>query len=160
MLTFFSLCDFAWQSDVTLRLLIVQKCNNKKTWVFVFFRICFCLSMCKIIFFSCFVVISNVFTRFINNSVSLRIEPLTVQNCSPWYGLKSLKKMLISELYISFPQKKGLNKVIRRLLTFRTWMLTLAFNILKCVYLRTKAMKKLTRKLIEEDSSQCLKILS
>ena len=160
MLTFFSLCDFAWQSDVTLRLLIVQKCNNKKTWVFVFFRICFCLSMCKIIFFSCFVVISNVFTRFINNSVSLRIEPLTVQNCSPWYGLKSLKKMLISELYISFPQKKGLNKVIRRLLTFRTWMLTLAFNILNCVYLWTKAMKKLTRNLIEEDSSQCLKILS
>ena len=28
------------------------------------------------------------------------------------------------------------------------------------VYLRTKAMKKLTRNLIEEDSSQCLKILS
>ena len=26
-----------------------------------------------------------------------------------------------------------------------------------CVYLRTKAMKKLTRDLIEEDSSQCLK---
>ena len=39
--------------------------------------------MCKIIFFSCFVVISNVFTRFINDSVSLRIEPLTVRNCSP-----------------------------------------------------------------------------
>ena len=81
---FFALCDFAWQSDVTLRLLIVQKCNNKKTWVFVFFRICFCLSMCKIIFFSCFVVISNVFTRFINDSLSLRTEPLTVRNCSPW----------------------------------------------------------------------------
>ena len=29
-----------------------------------------------------------------------------------------------------------------------------------CVYLWTKAMKKLTRNLIEEDSSQCLKILS
>ena len=40
--------------------------------------------MCKIIFFSCFVVISNVFTRFINDSVSLRIEPLTVRNCLPW----------------------------------------------------------------------------
>ena len=77
-------CDFAWQSDVTLRLLIVQKCNNKKTWVFVFFRICFCLSMCKVIFFSCFVVISNVFTRSINDSVSLRIEPLTARNWSPW----------------------------------------------------------------------------
>ena len=38
--------------------------------------------------------------------------------------------MLISELKISFPRKKGLNKVIRRLSTFRTWMLTLAFNIL------------------------------
>ena len=39
-------------------------------------------------------------------------------------------------------------------------MLTLAFNILNCVYLSTKAMKKLTRNLIEEDSSECLKILS
>ena len=78
------MCDFAWQSYVTLRLLILQKCNNKKTWVFVFFRICFCLSMCKVIFFSCSVVISNVFTRFINDSVSLRIELLTVRNCSPW----------------------------------------------------------------------------
>ena len=39
-------------------------------------------------------------------------------------------------------------------------MLTLAFNVLNCVYLRTKAMKRLTRNLIEEDSSQCLKILS
>ena len=37
-------------------------------------------------------------------------------------------------------------------------MLTLSFNILNCVYLRTKAMKNLTRNLIEEDSSQCLKI--
>ena len=81
---FFILCDFAWQSDVTLRLLIAQKCYNKKTWVFVFFRICFCLSMCKVIFFSCFVVISNVFTRSINDSVSLRIEPLTARNWSPW----------------------------------------------------------------------------
>ena len=61
-------------------------CKNviTRTWVFVFFRICFCLSMCKVIFFSCSVVISNVFTRFINDSVSLRIEPLTVRNCSPW----------------------------------------------------------------------------
>ena len=56
---------------------------SRKLWVFVFFRICFCLSMCKIIFFSCFVVICNVVTRFINVSVSLRIEPLTVRNCSP-----------------------------------------------------------------------------
>ena len=38
-----------------------------------------------------------------------------------------------------------------RLSTSRTWMLTLAFNILKCVYLWTKAMKKLTGNLIEED---------
>ena len=76
------------------------------------------------------------------------------------YGPKLLKKMLISELQISLPRKQGLNKVIRRLSTFRTWMLTLAFNILNCVYLWTKAMKKLTRNLIEEDSSQCLKILS
>ena len=76
------------------------------------------------------------------------------------YGPNFLKKMLISELWISWPRKKGLNKVIRRLSTLRTWMLTLAFNILNCVYLWTKAMKKLTRNLIEEDSSQCLKILS
>ena len=34
-----------------------------------------------------------------------------------------------------FTSEKGLNKVIRRLSTFRTWMLTLAFNILNCVYL-------------------------
>jgi len=47
-----------------------------------------------------------------------------------------------------------------RLSTSRTWMLTLAFKILNCVYLWTKAMKKLTGNLIEEDSSQCLKILS
>ena len=66
--------------------------------------------------------------------------------------------MLISELLISLRRKKGLNKVIRRLSTLRTWMLTLSFNILNCVYLRTKAMKNLTRNLIEEDSSQCLKI--
>ena len=39
-------------------------------------------------------------------------------------------------------------------------MLTLALNILNCVYLWTKAMRKLTCNLIEEDSSQCLKILS
>ena len=39
--------------------------------------------MCKITFFSYFVIISNVFTRFINDRVSLRIEPLTVRNCSP-----------------------------------------------------------------------------
>ena len=39
-------------------------------------------------------------------------------------------------------------------------MLTLAFNIWNCVYLWTKAMKKLTLNLIKEDSSQCLKILS
>ena len=36
---------------------------------------------------------------------------------------------------ISLSRKKGLNKVIRRLSTLRTWMLTLAFNILNCVYL-------------------------
>ena len=34
-----------------------------------------------------------------------------------------------------FTSEKGLNKVIRRLSTLRTWMLTLAFNILNCVYL-------------------------
>ena len=39
-------------------------------------------------------------------------------------------------------------------------MLILAFNILNCVYLLTKAMKKLTPNLVEEDSSQCLTILS
>ena len=32
-------------------------------------------------------------------------------------------------------EKKSLNKVIRRLWTLRAWMLTLSFNILKCVYL-------------------------
>ena len=57
-------------------------------------------------------------------------------------------------------EKKSLNKVIRRLWTLRAWMLTLSFNILKCVYLWTKAMKKLTHNLIDEDSSQRLKILS
>ena len=107
---FFALCDFAWQSDVTLRLLIVQKCNNKKTWVFVFFRICFYLSMCKITFFSCFVVISNVFTsQFINDSVSLRIEPLTVRNCSPWRWHKTLSASAISKQVsrrcINFPHE-------------------------------------------------------
>ena len=30
-------------------------------------------------------------------------------------------------------QKKGLHKVIRRLSTFRIWMLSLAFNILNCL---------------------------
>ena len=41
----------------------------------------------------------------------------------------------------------------------RTWMLTSSFNILTCAYLWTKAMKKLSRYLFEEeDSSQCLKI--
>ena len=60
-----------------------------------------------------------------------------------------------------FTSEKGLHKVIRRLSTLRTWMFTLFFmNILNCVYLLTKAMKKLTRNLVEEDSSQCLKILS
>ena len=39
-------------------------------------------------------------------------------------------------------------------------MLTLAFNILNCVYLWKKAMKKLTRNLTEEDSSHSLKIVS
>ena len=68
--------------------------------------------------------------------------------------------MLISELQISLTRKKGLNKVIRRLSTLRTWMLTLAFNILNCVYLWKKAGKKLTHDLTEEDSSQCFKILS
>ena len=61
--------------------------------------------------------------------------------------------MLISELKISLPGKKGLNKVIRRLSTLRTLMLTLSLNGLNRVYLGTKAMKKLTRNLIEEDSS-------
>ena len=34
-----------------------------------------------------------------------------------------------------FTSEKGLNKVIGRLSTLRTWMLTLSFNILNCVYL-------------------------
>ena len=72
---------------------ITRKLGFLSSFEFVFVWVCV-----KLYFFSCFVVISNVFTRFINNSVSLRIEPLTVQNCSPWYGLTSLKKMLISEL--------------------------------------------------------------
>ena len=49
----------------------------------------------------------------------------------------------------------------RRLSTLRNWMLTLSFNILICVYLWRKAFKKLNHNLITEDnSSQCLKILS
>ena len=114
---FFALCEFAWQSDVTLRLLIVQKCNNKKTWVFVFFRICFHLSMCKITFFSCFVVISNVFTRFINDSVSLRIEPLTVRNCSPC-DLFSLLKFG----FVGVHQYSSLNTLLSYL-QYRLWKL-------------------------------------
>ena len=51
------------------------------------------------------------------------------------YGPKFLKKMLISEVRISLPRKKCLSKVIRRLSTMRTLMLTLAVNILNCVYL-------------------------
>ena len=56
----------------------------------------------------------------------------------------------------------GKKKVKERCLsTLRNWMLTLSFNILICVYLWTKALKKLNHNLIkEEDSSQCLKILS
>ena len=58
-------------------------------------------------------------------------------------------------LFIS-KKKKGLKKVIRHLSTLRTWMLTLSFNILACVYLWIKAMKKLNDNLIkEEDFSQC-----
>ena len=49
----------------------------------------------------------------------------------------------------------------RRLSTLKNWMLTLSFNILICVYLWRKAFKKLNHNLItEENSSQCLKILS
>ena len=43
---------------------------------------------------------------------------------------KISKKILISELLISSPRKKGLNKVIKRLSTLRNWMLPLSFNIL------------------------------
>ena len=58
-------------------------------------------------------------------------------------------------LFIS-KKKKGLKKVIRHLSTLRTWMLTLSFNILTCVYLCIKAMKKLNDNLIkEEDFSPC-----
>ena len=58
-------------------------------------------------------------------------------------------------LFIS-EKKKGLKKVIRHLSTLRTWMLTLSFNILACVYLWIKVMKKLNDNLIkEEDFSQC-----
>lgn len=49
----------------------------------------------------------------------------------------------------------------RRLSTLRNWMLTLSFNILSCVYLWRKMMMKLNCNLIkEEDSCQCLKVLS
>ena len=34
-----------------------------------------------------------------------------------------------------------------------TWMFTLSFQILTCVYLRTKLMKKLNRNLTEEEKS-------
>ena len=33
------------------------------------------------------------------------------------------------------PRKKSLNNVLRRLSTLRTWLLTLSFNIVNCVYL-------------------------
>ena len=46
-----------------------------------------------------------------------------------------LKKILIWRSKSLYLGKKGLNKSIRRLSTLRTWTLTLAFNILNCVYL-------------------------
>ena len=70
------------------------------------------------------------------------------------YGPKVLKKMLISELLISLPRKKCLNKVIRRLSTVDFGLQ----HFKLCLFV--KAMKKLTCNLIEEDSSQCLKILT
>ena len=76
------------------------------------------------------------------------------------YGSKFQRKCSFRSSKSLYLRKKGWNQVTRRLSTLRTWMLTLAFNILNCVYLWMKAMKKLTRNLIDEDSSQCLKILS
>jgi len=72
--------------------------TRKLEFLSSFELICFYMIMCKIIFFSCFVVISNVFTRFINDSVSLRIEPLTVRNCSSW--CKVSKTVLINWYYL------------------------------------------------------------
>ena len=54
---------------------------------------------------------------------------------------KISKKILISELLISSPRKKALNKVIKRLSTLRTWMLPLSFNIL-CERRRNRNRKR------------------
>ena len=81
--------------------------------------------------------------------------------CNLLYGSKFQRKCSFRSSKSLYLGKKGWNSVTRRLSTLRTWMLTLAFNILNCVYLWTKTiMRKLSRNLIEDDSSQCLKILS
>ena len=58
---------------------------------------------------------------------AMRLVNLRSATCCD--GTKFAKKMLIWELYISLPRNKGLNRVIRRLSTLRTWMLALSFNI-------------------------------
>ena len=63
----------------------------------------------------------------------------------------------ISQLLISLSAKKGLKILIRCLSTMRTWMLTLSFSTVTVKYLGTKLNCNLIK---EEDSSQCLKILS
>ena len=58
---------------------------------------------------------------------AMRLVNLRSATCCD--GTKCAKKMLIWDLYISLPRNKGLNRVIRRLSTLRTWMLALSFNI-------------------------------
>ena len=55
---------------------LCKNVTTRKLWFLSSFEFlfCFCLSMCKVIFFSCFVVISNVFSRFINDSVSYALN--------------------------------------------------------------------------------------
>ena len=62
--------------------------------------------------------------RLVNlRSVTCYTDQIFCRKCS----FRSSKSLFLG--------KKGLNKVIRRLSTLRTWRLTLALNILNCVYL-------------------------
>ena len=56
--------------------------------------------------------------------------------------------------YMYIPKKKNdLKKVNISLEALMTWMFTSSFQILTCVYLRTKLTKKLNRNLTEEENS-------
>ena len=93
-LNFLWQCDFAWQSGVTIWLLIAQCLNNKKTWVFLLFNLLFHLNVLdtKIVslnsrFYGFLLIHLNEY----ENCVSPHIEPLTVWNCSPWASTSHLR---------------------------------------------------------------------